>query len=97
MPLTTYFPFASPTHTSRNTRWTLGASDVMFTKPLHSKFFTLGQVIETHRGGGVFQPAVDEAVRLLQKGEWIHIFPEGRVNQPKYNPEGGLFKFKWGV
>ncbi|WWD01391.1 hypothetical protein V866_008335 [Kwoniella sp. B9012] len=97
MPLSTYFPFATPSHTCRNSRWTLGASDIMFTKPLHSKFFNLGQVIETHRGGGIFQPAVDRAVKLLQDGSWIHIFPEGRVNQEPTNPDGGLFRFKWGI
>jgi hypothetical protein len=47
------------------------ASDIMFTNPYFSRFFTLGQVIETYRGGGIFQPAVDEAVRLLQSGEWV--------------------------
>jgi hypothetical protein len=26
MPLSTYLPFASPTHVSRNTRWTLGGA-----------------------------------------------------------------------
>lgn len=92
IPLSNFFPFAGPSHVSRNSRWTLGgelakqtlsfrcqcltaesipASDIMFTKPLHSKFFTLGQVIETHRGGGIFQPAVDQAVKLLQTGAWV--------------------------
>ncbi|KAL7423930.1 Lyso-phosphatidylcholine acyltransferase [Cryptotrichosporon argae] len=97
MPLSTLFPFAGPSHTCRNTRWTLGASDIMFTNPLFARFFTLGQVIETHRGGGIFQPAVDEAVKRLQDGGWIHIFPEGKVNQATTNPEGGLLRFKWGV
>ncbi|WWD15915.1 hypothetical protein CI109_100339 [Kwoniella shandongensis] len=97
MPLTTYFPFATPSHTCRNTRWTLGASDIMFTNRFNNKFFDLGQVIETHRGGGIFQPAVDRAVKLLQDGEWIHIFPEGKVNQQGTNADGGLLRFKWGV
>lgn len=97
MPLSTYFPFATPRHTSRNTRWTLGASDIMFTTSVRSKFFNLGQVIETVRGGGIFQPAIDEAVKKLHNGDWIHIFPEGKVNQVSLNPRGGLNKFKWGV
>ncbi|WVR05231.1 hypothetical protein IAU60_002243 [Kwoniella sp. DSM 27419] len=97
MPLSTYFPFSTPSHTCRNSRWTLGASDIMFTKPLHRKFFDNGQVIETHRGGGIFQPAIDRAVKLLQDGNWIHIFPEGKVNQELSHPEGGLLRFKWGV
>jgi monolysocardiolipin acyltransferase len=85
----------------------------MFTNKVLSRFFTLGQVIETHRGGGIFQPAIDEAVKKLQDGSWVrwpcemryvahetlqvHIFPEGRVNQPSLHPEGGLWRFKWGV
>lgn len=93
----------------------LTASDIMFTNPVLANFFASGQVIETIRGGGVFQPAIDRAVKLLQEGEWvsrlfsvvveyksrpytqIHIFPEGKVNQHKMNPPGGLFRFKWGI
>jgi monolysocardiolipin acyltransferase len=36
-----------------------------------SKFFSLGQVIETVRGGGIFQPAIDDAIRKLGEGEWV--------------------------
>lgn len=36
-----------------------------------SKFFSLGQVIETVRGGGVFQPAIDDAIKKLGQGEWV--------------------------
>ena len=100
-PTSSLFPFASPSHTSRNSRWTLGgtsslfsffnfcqyasparkvysradspASDIMFTNPVFSRFFGAGQVIETVRGGGVFQPAIDKAVKLLQDGEWVSL------------------------
>ncbi|CAK9780101.1 acyltransferase-domain-containing protein [Cutaneotrichosporon oleaginosum] len=97
LPTTTYFPFARPRYTCANNRWTLGASDVMFTNPVLSKFFGLGQVIETVRGGGIYQRGVDDAIRKLEEGGWIHLFPEGRVNQAKSNPEGGMHRFKWGV
>jgi monolysocardiolipin acyltransferase len=43
----------------------------MFTKPWQAKFFELGQVINTERGGGIFQPAIDRAVKLVQDGEWV--------------------------
>lgn len=46
----------------------------MFTNPVFSRFFTLGQTIETFRGRGIFQPAVDKAVKLLQDGEWARVF-----------------------
>ncbi|KAJ9092616.1 hypothetical protein QFC19_008654 [Naganishia cerealis] len=46
----------------------------MFTNPVLSKYFSSGQVIETVRGGGVFQPAIDDAIRKLDQGEWVSLF-----------------------
>ncbi|KAI0699518.1 acyltransferase-domain-containing protein [Cerioporus squamosus] len=86
---------------SRKTRWTLGASDIMFTNPVFSTFFRYGQVIETFRGNGIFQPAIDTAIEKLNRGEWIHLFGEGKVNQDSGdfgNPNAGrLLRFKWGI
>ncbi|KAI0776935.1 acyltransferase-domain-containing protein [Trametes elegans] len=86
---------------SWKTRWTLGASDIMFTNPVFSTFFRYGQVIETFRGKGIFQPAIDNAIQKLNQGDWIHLFGEGRVNQDSSNPSspnaGRLLRFKWGI
>ncbi|KAI8976415.1 acyltransferase-domain-containing protein [Trametes punicea] len=92
---------------SRMTRWTLGASDIIFTNPyvpepcVFSTFFRLGQVIETFRGKGIFQPAVDAAIEKLNQGEWIHLFGEGKVNPASSDPASPnaarLLRFKWGV
>ncbi|KAH9895722.1 acyltransferase-domain-containing protein [Cubamyces lactineus] len=86
---------------SRMTRWTLGASDIMFTNPVFSTFFRLGQVIETFRGNGIFQPAIDTAIEKLNRGEWIHLFGEGKVNQESSDPNSSnaarLLRFKWGI
>ncbi|KAG8990034.1 hypothetical protein FRB90_001962 [Tulasnella sp. 427] len=82
---------------SRTTRWTLGASDIMFTNPVFSQFFRDGQVIETFRGQGIHQEALNVAIDKLDRGDWIHIFPEGKVNQVKRHPGRGLLRFKWGV
>jgi monolysocardiolipin acyltransferase len=38
-----------------------------------SSFFRAGQVLETFRGKGVHQPAVDNAIRLLDEGHWVGI------------------------
>ncbi|KIK65594.1 hypothetical protein GYMLUDRAFT_158981 [Collybiopsis luxurians FD-317 M1] len=87
---------------SRFTRWTLGASDIMFTNPVFSTFFRWGQVLETFRGKGIYQPSVDTAIEKLNRGDWIHLFGEGKVNQPNtyQKAENGLAylpRFKWGV
>ncbi|KAF8803775.1 hypothetical protein BYT27DRAFT_7108615 [Phlegmacium glaucopus] len=87
---------------SMTTRWALGASDIMFTNPVFSTFFSLGQTIETIRGKGIYQAAVDIAIQKVNLGGWVHIFGEGKVNQPDtyLKTDQGhicLPRFKWGV
>ncbi|PVU92496.1 hypothetical protein BB561_003797 [Smittium simulii] len=55
-------------------------------------FFSMGQVIPTIRGAGIYQSAVDLAISLLGYNKWVHIFPEGYVNQ-----NGTIDRFKWGI
>lgn len=68
---------------------------------IFSAFFRKGQVLETFRGGGIYQSAVDIAINKLDQGHWVHLFGEGGVNQPHtYAMEEGkarLRRFKWGV
>lgn len=59
-----------------NHRWGLGSYDLCFTNKALSTFFTLGQVLPTHRSahsqfGGLFQPTITEAIRLLSRGPFI--------------------------
>lgn len=88
---------ALPPRTWKNqhtTRWTLGASDIMFTNSFFSRYFSAGQVLATDRGRGVFQPSIDRSLDLLESGGWIHIFPEGYVNMSR---EARVRRFKWGI
>lgn len=54
-----------------------------------STFFTMGQVLPTHRSqhsafGGLFQPTVTQAIRLLSRGPFIH------ENNPPEKPTTSL-------
>ncbi|PYI34267.1 hypothetical protein BP00DRAFT_433905 [Aspergillus indologenus CBS 114.80] len=61
------------TLSSSNKRWGFGSHDICYqTRPL-ALFFTMGQVLPTHRlahspHGGLAQPVVTQAIRLLSKG-----------------------------
>ncbi|KAI1106910.1 hypothetical protein F4804DRAFT_299445 [Jackrogersella minutella] len=56
-----------------NHRWGLGAHDICYKNKLLGSFFYSGQVLPTHRSqhsphGGLFQPTIPEAIRLLSSG-----------------------------
>jgi monolysocardiolipin acyltransferase len=36
-----------------------------------SSFFRHGQVLETFRGKGIYQPAVNEVIKKLNRGAWV--------------------------
>ncbi|KAJ1851690.1 Lyso-phosphatidylcholine acyltransferase [Coemansia sp. RSA 1822] len=74
------------------TRWTLGARELLYKHPLLNGFFALGQTIPTVRGDGIYQLAVEIGLRKLNENKWVHVFPEGKVNQ-----EAQMLRFKWGV
>ncbi|KAI1274759.1 acyltransferase [Xylaria sp. FL0933] len=59
-----------------NHRWGLGAHDICFKNSFLSAFFAAGQVLPTHRfqyspHGGLFQPTVPQAIRLLSARPFI--------------------------
>ncbi|TGO16938.1 hypothetical protein BTUL_0022g00390 [Botrytis tulipae] len=70
-----------------NHRWSLGSYDICFENKVLSAFFTLGQVLPTHRGaysenGGLFQPTIAQAIRMLSAQPFTTRY-EPPIQKPK--------------
>ncbi|KAL3692496.1 hypothetical protein R1sor_006147 [Riccia sorocarpa] len=74
-------------------RWTLTAEDICFTNPLFSYFFRLGKCLPIRRGAGIYQPYMEDALDVINKGDWLHTFPEGKLSQE----DGPMRRLKWGT
>lgn len=62
-------------------RWTLCTDEICAKNALREQFFLCGKALAIKRGGGVDQPAMRTAANLLARGDWVHLFPEGRVSK----------------
>jgi 1-acyl-sn-glycerol-3-phosphate acyltransferase len=75
-------------------RWTLGAEEICFTNPLYRALMHSGRVIPVRRGEGIGQPAVDLAIDRLCRGDWVHVFVEGRIG---LTPGRLDVPIRWGI
>jgi monolysocardiolipin acyltransferase len=79
---------------SEKMRWALGAAEITHRNALYQWFFSTGQVLPIRRGEGVFQPGMNDALCLLERGQWLHVFPEGKVIP---DSTASRIRLKWGV
>ena len=61
----------------------------MRTTTTHRQFFLNGKALPVDRGSGAHQPVIGAAARRLAAGDWLHVFPEGRVQ-----PAGDVGAFR---
>jgi len=62
-------------------RWAICTQEVCFKDDLIAAFVGCGKVLPIKRGAGVDQPQLLELCRHAAAGRWVHIFPEGKINQ----------------
>lgn len=84
------FFWTEPLH--KGVRWSLCAKEICFKNEFLRHFFTNGKTLPISRGEGVNQPTMTVAARRVGKGDWLHIFPEGRIHF-----SGVVGPFRWGV
>ncbi|KAF9403846.1 hypothetical protein BGX21_009212 [Mortierella sp. AD011] len=77
---------------TKTIRYALGAQELCYPNKPVGAFFRFGQIVPIIRGNGIYQPAIDKSIDLLRTGKWVHIFPEGKINQTDQ-----LIRLKWGV
>nr|CAH8841854.1 unnamed protein product [Trichobilharzia regenti] len=91
-------------------RWCLTAVDICFTSWWHNQFFFWFKGVPvwrrvrdplsgkiTHFGGGIYQPSMDFCIDLLNSGQWIHVFPQGRIVQPHERNSEQNIRLRWGI
>lgn len=62
-------------------RWGLCAVDICWQGRAAAAVLTAGKVLPIVRRGGLGQPELTRYAALLGRGDWLHVFPEGRVSQ----------------
>lgn len=62
-------------------RWGLCSLDICFQNALVGRTLRLGKAMPIQRRGGIHQSFLRTAAEKLINGDWVHIYPEGRIRQ----------------
>ena len=90
LPLSFFFTESS----HRRNRWTMCAKEMCFKNRILSDYFQNGKVLPIERGKGLDQPTIAAMAEKLDSGDWVHIFPEGKISTTGRMREG---RMKWGA
>ena len=64
----------------QSVKWTFCASNRCFTSPALSRMFSFLKILPLYRNVGLEESGLGAGLERLQRGDWIHIFPEGTRN-----------------
>lgn len=76
----------------KGVRWSMCARSVCFKNRILEEFFRNGKVMPVERGEGLDQPIISRMAERLIQGDWVHVFPQGKVV-----PHGDIKRLKWGT
>lgn len=62
-------------------RWGICTEEICFSSPGLASFFAMGKALPVQRGGSIHQKGIATLQDKLNRGDWVHVFPEGRVWQ----------------
>lgn len=79
-------------HRHHGVRWALCAKEICYINQFLGQFFQSGKTLAIERGKGLNQPVMRVAAQRVARGDWLHVFPEGRVGYA-----GTMGAFKWGI
>lgn len=61
--------------------WVLASEELCFNTNFLSTYFSSGKVMPITRGAGVNQVQFTEFIDREKYGDWVHLYPEGRIYQ----------------
>lgn len=79
-------------HRHHGIRWALCAKEICYINHFLGQFFQSGKTLAIERGKGLNQPVMRIAAQRVAQGDWLHVFPEGRVGYA-----GSMGPFRWGI
>eukprot|EP00400_MALV-I_sp_L67-5_P000157 gene157-809_t len=69
---------------AKKARWSFCTQDLCYQNPFTAAFCNNGKVMPIKKGGSIDQPLWLHAFLRVVNGDWVHVFPEGKINNIKF-------------